>query len=205
MAQRSTQPGRPQWWKTPEFLRSLPLFVLADVFFIAGAVLRFAYPTYALYGPGVFTFWALLITLGFTCTIGGVISWTLGSDSTPAPARPAAPSRSPTYLPIDFPESAKPTPSPEPPPPIRARTEFGRPAPDIRPAAAAGDWNEGPTDSERFVGTEYIVPIESPTLAEAVSDEGGTEAEPVERVLADLERIERELAPRARVVEPSSS
>jgi hypothetical protein len=202
MAEQAFHPVPSPWWRTPEFLRSLPLFVLATVFFVAGVVLRFAYPSYALYGPGAFTFWALLIALGFTCTIGGVISWTLGSEAAPAGAEPEVPSTTPAYLPIEFPEPMEVA---GPAPPVRARGEFGRPAPDIRPVAAGGDWFETPSDSEQFVGPEHALPIEVQPLAAAMTEGAGNEVEPVEQVLADLERIERELAPRARVVEPSSA
>ncbi len=204
MASRSVYPVPVQWWRTPEFVRSVPLFVLAAVFFIAGGVLRFAYPTYALYGPGVFSFWALLLALGFTCAIGGVVSWTLAAEAPPVPARPSAASITPEYLPIDFPESAKVVEVAEPPRPVRERAVFGRPTPDIRPTAGAGDWYEGPTDSERFDGPEYVLPIDVQPLAEAMGAADEAEFEPVEKVLADLERIERELAPRARVVDPTS-
>ena len=198
-----------RWWKTPEFLRSLPLFVLASVFFVAGGVLRFAYPTYALYGPGIFTFWALLLALGFTCTIGAVVSWTLAGEPIPQPDKaPApAPDPAPAYLPIEYPEPASAEEPIAPARPVRARTDFGRPAPDVRTAAtagASGDWYEGPTDTERFAGPEHIVPIEVEPVSEAAT-ESREGTEPVESVLADLERIERELAPRARVPEPSTA
>jgi hypothetical protein len=204
MDSKTSPPPVRRWWNTPEFLRSLPLFVLAALFFIAGAVLRLAYPTYALYGPGVFTFWALLLALGFTCSIGGVVSWTLAGDApaTPTPTETAAPS--PAYLPIDFPEPDSPTASPEPSPPGRERSVFGRPAPDIRPAAANADFYEGPTDRERYEAPKYLLPLEVQPNTEPV-EKTSDEPEPVEKVLADLERIERELAPRARVVEPTST
>jgi|HubBroStandDraft_1064217.scaffolds.fasta_scaffold410324_2 hypothetical protein len=203
MSQRPPPTVILRWWQAPEFTRSLPLFVLSAVFFIAGAGLRFAYPTYALYGPGVFTFWALLLALGFTCAIGGVVSWTLGTDAAPAPVgTPDAPT-TPEYLPIEFPEPARIAEEPEPAPPVRSRGEFGRPTPDIRPTGASGEWYEGPNDSERFDGPEYVLPIDVQPVAEAAPIDPTAESEPVENVLADLERIERDLAPRARVVDPS--
>jgi hypothetical protein len=206
MSSRSSPTTKTHWWRAPEFVRSLPLFILAAVFFVAGVVLRFAYPTYALYGPGAFTFWALLLALGFICAIGGVVSWTLAGEVLPMAEETPTPSPTPAYLPIEFPE---PTVPPEPPAPVRpghVRADFGRPAPDIRSSAAGGDWYEGPTDSERFAGPEYVLPIDVQPLAETAEQEEGTEGvEPVEKVLADLERIERDLAPRARVVEPSES
>ncbi|MCI4372794.1 MAG: hypothetical protein L3K02_04030 [Thermoplasmata archaeon] len=202
MVQRDRQPTDSRWWKAPEFVRSLPLFGLAAVFFVAGGVLRFAYPTYALYGPGVFTFWALLLALGFTCTIGAVVSWTLAGDSTPAALEATTPAPTPAYLPIDFPEPE--SMNPEPARPARGRTDFGRPMPDVRPTSAGGDWYEGPTDTERFVGPQHVRPVELPPLPDSMGQDPA-ETEPVEQVLADLERIERDLAPRARIVDPSPS
>jgi len=193
-----------KWWNAPEFIRSLPLFVGAAIFFTAGAVLRIGFRAYADYGPGGFTLWVLLIAFGFTATIGGVVSWTLASDATPAAVETPTRLTSPAYLPIKFTEPIQSVHPPEPPRPVRARSDFGRPAPDIRPTAAAGSWYESPTDSERFVGPEYIHPVEvrPPTKSIAEAPFG---SEPVEKVLADLERIERELAPRSRVVEPSET
>jgi hypothetical protein len=204
MVSTSNRPADAHWWKTSEFRRSLPLFLLALIFFVAGVSLRFAYPTYALYGPGVFTFWALLLALGFTCTIGGVVSWTLASDGTEATSAPAPSAATPAYLPIDFPEPEQSTPAPDVASPVHPRGEFGRPVPDIRPLAASGDWYEGPTERERFAPPRYPLPDTVPPITKnpEVSPE---QVEPVEKVLADLERIERELAPRARVVEPSST
>jgi hypothetical protein len=197
-------PRSGRWYATSEFTRSLPLFLAAAIFFVAGAVLRFGFPTDANYGPGAFTFWALLLALGFTCAIGGVISWTLGGEPTPVPAEPTAPTASPTYLPIEFPEAAARVPMPEPSRAGRARPDHGRPVPEVRPVAADGDFYEGPADSERFVGPPDVRPIEVASVAEsepAAPPSMVTEA--VEEVLADLERIERDLAPRARPTEPS--
>lgn len=202
MGEGSSQSARSRWWKAPELVRSLPLFLLAAVFFVAGGVIRFVYPTYALYGPGVFTFWALLLALGFTSCIGGVVSWTLAGDASPVSIGAPTRSGSPTYLPIEFPEPRVPAEEPEPRHPGRARSEFGRPTPDIRPVAAEEDWYERPTDSERFAGPEYVLPIVAPPPVEPTRQE---RLEPVEKVLADLEQIERELAPRARTTEPLST
>jgi hypothetical protein len=202
------------------------LFIAAAVFFAAGVFIRVGLPAEANYGPGVFTFWALLLALGFTCTIGGVISWTLAGDPAPPAAESVATKPSPTYLPIEFPDTA---PRPTPPEPARAgrgRSEFGRPAPEVRPVVGSGDFYEGPTDSERFEGPEYVLPIPMPSsdepeppamrrtshssppsysAASPPSASARPEAtEPVEEVLADLERIERDLAPRARSPAPTS-
>ncbi len=215
MAPRAPVRSTARWWEAPEFLRSLPLFLLAIVFFTAGVVIKVFFPAYALWGPGVFTFWALLLALGFTCSIGGVISWTLAGESAGGadveddePTEPA-----PTYLPIEATRASPPPPADLPRyPPVRDRRDFGRPAPDARAAgasAAGPDFYEGPTDSERLLGSEYGVPIEagpSPPESDDASDldEAPGPFEPVEKVLADLERIERDLAPKARVVEPTS-
>jgi hypothetical protein len=198
---------RPGWWATPEFRRSLPLFLAAAIFFTAGIVLRFGFPADANYGPGAFAFWALLLALGFTCTIGGVISWTLGGGEAATPATETAVTPpTPTYLPINFLEPPLRPPTPEPARVGRPRAEFGRPVPEVRPAAAAEDFYEGPTDSERFEGPSYVLPIEiTPVVEPALADESLPIAEPIDAVLADLERIERDLAPRARSVEPSSA
>jgi hypothetical protein len=202
----STGPKRSGWWATSEFKRSLPLFLAAAIFFVAGGVLRFGFPADANYGPGAFTFWALLLALGFTCTIGGVISWTLAGEPNAAPAEAPPVPAPPTYLPIDFPEPASHAPAAEPVRVTRSRAEFGRPAPEVRPVAPAGDFYEGPTDRERFEGPSYVVPIELPPVAAPVrADLPRPSLEPVDDVLADLERIERELAPRARTAEPSSA
>jgi hypothetical protein len=195
------------WWDTPGFVRSLPLFVLAGAFFVAGGVVRLADPKYALYGPGFFTFWALLLALGFTCAIGAVVSWTLAAD--PAPPSPEAPARTkaPAYLPIDFPDSAPHGPAAEPVAAARAREEFGRPAPAVRPMGAAAEWYEAPTDSEHPGGPVPLGtgPVGSGTTSVTEPDrpESSGDSEAVQRVLADLEQIERELAPRARATEPS--
>jgi hypothetical protein len=193
------------WWQASDFVRSLPLFISAVIFFTAGIVLRLGFPAYADYGPGGFTLLLLLLALGFTCSIGGVISWTVAVGSEPPAAQPTTPSPSPAYLPIDFPEPAESGKLPEPPRPTRARSDFGRPAPDIRATAAVGDWHEEPTDSERSDGPPSALPLGVQPFAKAGFDAAAEEVEPVEKVLADLERMERDLAPRARVVDPSPS
>jgi hypothetical protein len=196
-------PAPPRWWRAPEFIRSLPLFGLAGVFFVAGGVLRFAFPSYALYGPGVFTFWGLLIALGFICAIGGVVSWTLAGDAVPEGSTAPEAAPAPAYLPIDLPERTVPQAPVAVPVPRRARVDFGRPAPEVRATSAAGAWYEGPTDSERFVGPDFAPPIKVEPTGFPESTEDLARTEPVEQVLADLERIERDLAPRARTVEPT--
>jgi hypothetical protein len=193
----------PTWWRAPEFVRSVPLFALAAVFFVAGAVLRYAYPSYALYGPGVFTFWALLLALGFTCTIGAVVSWTLAGEPVPDDSKEALVGVPPTYLPIEFPEPTR-EPPVEPLPLARSRAEFGRPAPEVRGASSTGDWFETPDDSEQFLGPEVGAPVRAAYVPEGV-EAPAEPLEPVELVLADLERIERDLAPRARPVESTAA
>jgi len=191
---------------TSEFRRSLPLFIAAALFFGTGIILRFGVPADANYGPGVFTFWALLLALGFTCTIGGVISWTLAGDSRAPSLEPGPSSPPPTYLPIDFAEPVARVPAPIETRSSRSRSEFGRPAPEVRPVGVAGDFYEGPTDSERFDGPTYVLPIDvAPLVDPEPLATPQLRLEPVEEVLADLERIERDLAPRARTVEPSSA
>ena len=72
------------------FVRSLPLFIVAGVFFGIGVVAFVLDPHY---GPGFFTLWALLIALGFVSSIGGVASWLLVPEpeaAAPLPRRLAA-------------------------------------------------------------------------------------------------------------------
>jgi hypothetical protein len=202
MTNSSPSPPSQWWWRAPEFVRSLPLFFGALVFFAAAVVLRVGFPKYAAYGPGVFSFWTLLLALGFTCTIGGVVSWTLAGDPEPSVETTATPSPSPAYLPIEFPEPSGSPNSSTPTAPPRSRSDFGRPTPDIRSTGAAVDWYESPTDSELFIAPRAPAP-EIPPTPEPTAPMGGEALEPVEQVLADLERIERDLAPRSRVVDPS--
>jgi hypothetical protein len=194
------------WYATSEFSRSLPLFFAATIFFVAGGILRFGFPSDANYGPGAFTFWALLLALGFTCTIGGVISWTLGGEPTTPLAVESTPALTPAYLPIEFPEAAARVPTPAPTRAGRARSDYGRPVPEVRAVAADGDFYEGPSDSERFEGPADVLPIEVVPVVAPEADGAPSGVIPaVEEVLADLERIERDLAPRARTTEPSSA
>ncbi len=202
----ATAPDPTRWWTTSEFRRSLPLFIAAAIFFGTGILLRFGFPADANYGPGVFAFWALLLALGFTCTIGGVISWTLAGDAKAPTAEPEPSAPPPAYLPIDFPEPTAKASAPAEARSYRSRPVFGRPSPEVRPVGVSGDFYEGPTDSERFEGPSYVLPIDVAPLADPEPTASpATSAEPVEEVLADLERIERDLAPRARAVEPSST
>ncbi|MCI4364808.1 MAG: hypothetical protein L3K10_01910 [Thermoplasmata archaeon] len=177
---------------------SLPLFLLGAVFFVSGIAVRFDYPTY---GPGAFTLWALLLALGFISTIGAVASWTLAGDPVPAPREATSAPVVPAYLPIEFPES---TPSPNLDTAGRTRADFGRPTPEVRAARLEGEWYEGPTETERFAGR----PAREPTGVEALEDLSSTPevgSEPVEKVLADLEGIEKDLAPRARPVDVATA
>jgi hypothetical protein len=173
------------------------LFVFAILLFASGVVVRFVIPTI---GAGAFTLWALLLVLGFISTIGGVTSWTLATDPSPVPGESPRGPAAPTYLPIPFPEAPTATMPTEKPSPARARSEFGRPAPDTRSAPLVRDWYEGPTDSTGLVGREYPPPTGGRSPAEATVSTVET-PEPVESVLAALEGIERDLAPRNRTDE----
>jgi hypothetical protein len=134
------------------------------------------------YGPGEFTLWALLAALGFISAIGGVASWLLPADEpasvdedrAPAPVRPS-------------PRSSAPASS-------RARSsaapaEFGRPAPDV-----AHRLLPRPEPRVAAVATANAGDAGPPEWSEAPEDQ--PPKEPVSSVLADLEGIERELAPR---------
>jgi hypothetical protein len=168
----------PSWFSTP-FGRSFPLFVLAGAFFVSGVLVWVAWPRY---GPGAFTLWALLLALGFIASIGGVASWLLpGDDPEPDDARsiPAVVRASFQQDPAGLRPGAY---------DAATRAEFGRPLPDVsrrstralRPAVAAP-------------------PAEhTPARLPVWSEEGAmaAELEPVANVLADLDGIEQELAPR---------
>jgi hypothetical protein len=201
LTKMSREPSSPAWWASPGFLHSLPLFVLAIVLFAAGVAVRFALPTY---GPGVFTLWGLLLVLGFISTIGGVLSWTLASEPSAATVADPAPTTAPAYLPIEFPESPPGREAAARLGPARSRPEFGRPTPETRSAIPAGGWSEGPADSERTVALDHPTSVVVQPVAESppASDE---RFEPVGSVLAALESIERDLAPRNRSAERSTS
>jgi hypothetical protein len=178
------------------FLRSVPLFVCAGIFFVGGAVVLSLDPHY---GPGPFTLWALLFTLGFVSSIGGVASWLLAAEpgaprpsarETPAPPTPTRRSDSPAEFPAE-----------------RDRTLFGRPSPTVherpapgapyRPVAADFDAQPGPPSpdwDEEGASEELPYPLPDPN--EAVS---------VEDALRDLDGIERDLVPRSRPPTPRSS
>lgn len=176
-----------------DFLRSVPLFAVAGVFFVAGVLVLHFDPHY---GPGVFTLWALLIALGFVSAIGGVVSWLLTAEPPPAGASPRTERVTP---PARVTPPVPPTRREMPPPaPRRNRGEFGRPEPPARGRSEAPTYSPMPSDfepaaphppewDEEGAREEDPYPVGDP--AELVS---------VDDALRDLDGIERDLVPRAR-------
>jgi hypothetical protein len=174
------------------FVRSLPLFVAAAAFFVAGGLVLEFDPHV---GPGVFTLWALLLALGFVSAIGGVASWLLVGDGSRSPtaSRPSpSPSPSPSPAPASSLRAAgNPTP--------RARAEFGRPPPAASPPREIPPYRPIPSDLDPTVlastaewdeeGAVEEFPYPADTLVDSSS---------VEDVLRDLDGIEHDLAPRSR-------
>ncbi|MGA8664319.1 MAG: hypothetical protein WB809_04530 [Thermoplasmata archaeon] len=168
------------------FIRSIPLFVVAGVFFAIG-VLAFLLDPH--YGPGFFTLWALLIALGFISAIGGVASWLLVAEPSSSP---------PTARAVRKPAPDPPGPSKSSGVPPRARNDFGRPTPDVREVRDAPVYRPHPSDFGDSVS------------AAPVWDEEGAREEPpppigdpasfvsVEEALKDLDGIEQALVPRGR-------
>ena len=167
------------------FVRSLPLFIVAGVFFVVGVVAFYLDPHY---GPGFFTLWALLIALGFVSAIGGVASWLLVAEPPST-----SPSPRPTRKPVPDAQGM----SGAVVPPQRSRTDFGRPNPDVRERSGAPTYRPTASDfgdslggapawDEEGAHEEPPLPIGDP--AEFVS---------VEDALRDLDGIEQALVPRA--------
>jgi hypothetical protein len=184
---------RSETWFGLPFRRSLPLFLLGAVFFVAGV---FVWVNWPHYGPGDFALWALLLALGFVSCIGGVASWLLPGDE-PAPAeprpesrlpRPNAPRRADVYQPEawELGHGRRPV----------ARPDFGRPLPEVArplPRAALPTASGAPASPGGSAQPEW-------------SEEGAHDSarEPVATILADLDGIESELAPRRTPPAPSA-
>jgi hypothetical protein len=164
------------------FLRSLPLFLAAALFFAVGAAVLVFDPRY---GPGAFTLWALLITLGFVSCIGGVASWLLVGE----PGRPSESAARPvrTRPPADEePEEERPEPLAVEP------TEFGRPIPAVRARSASSQY--APRAAQLGIPVrarpEWDEDAELPVAGPVLPTISAADA------LRDLDGIEQELVPR---------
>lgn len=154
--------------RTSGFFESLPLLVGAVALFLAGLVTWWS----GLHlGPTIFPLWAVFVVAGFVVSIGVVLSWFFAEGSIYEGAPAASPKR-------DFPRSST------------ARTDLGRPRPDIaspppRPvpprAEPLAPWDEGPVPAER------PSPPPAPIRERPVGD--------ADTILDEIEEIQRALHP----------
>ncbi len=173
---------------------SAPLFIISGLMFAAGYLF---WRDGSVVGPHSFPLWDLLISLGCVAAAGGILSWFFAT-SAPSAARGRSTSR----------DSG-----------ADGRMEFGRPRPDVARAAPPPTPTGGIATAVSTYGTplrpiwsEDDLPMPAPrVVARARTDStgaasaGATESDHVNLMLAELDDIERDVAPRRRPGEPTAS
>jgi hypothetical protein len=123
-------------------------------------------------GPSEFSFWGLLLVLGFVAAIGAVLSWFWATGSRPERSETAPRSKVAESAPERDAHLGRPAPEVRAPPP-----------PVVVSSPSPPPWDEGPIVASR---------LESRTLA---APRPWTDAD-AEVALMELEGIQREIVPR---------
>ena len=196
---RSDDPGASDPPETPldSLAESAPLFVISGALFVAGFLF---WRDGSTAGPTFFPIWNLLIALGFIAAIGGLISWLFAMPAGAAPGERASPSGSAE----------------------EDRDDFGRPRPEVRRrspvptptgglATAMSSYGMPP----RAIWSEDDLPVLPPApLPRAPARAAPATPSPprlatgndgVNLMLAELDDIERAVAPRRRPVQRVSA